>query len=76
MSTSNSKSPELPNQTIDVSGSESTANPESFSNKSSKSEQINLTVFEPQMDQLFNIDGMCYINNNRYVIYKHISNRK
>jgi len=62
MSTSNSKSPEQPNQTIqrDVSGSESTATPESSSNKSSKSEQINLTVFEPQMDQLFNIDGMYY----------------
>jgi len=64
--TSNYKSPEQPNQITqrDVSGSESTANPESSSNKSSKSEQINLTAFEPQMDQLFSIDGMYYIINN------------
>jgi len=63
---SNYKSPEQPNQSIqrDVSGSESTVNPESSSNKSSKSEQINLTAFEPQMDQLFSIDGMYYIINN------------
>lgn len=63
---SNYKSPEQPNEITqrDVSGSESTANPESSSNKSSKSEQINLTAFKPQMNQLFNIDGVYYIINN------------
>lgn len=58
MPTLNSKSIEQPNQIIrrDVSGLETTTNPESLNNNSSKSEQINVT-FEPQMDQLFNIDG-------------------
>lgn len=63
MSTSNSKSIEQPNQITqrDVSGLETTANIESSNNKSSKSEQINVTAFEPQMDQLFSIDGICLI---------------
>lgn len=55
----NSKSPEESNQTIlrDVSDLETTTNPES-SKDSSKSEQTNLTKFEPQMDEIFNKNGM------------------
>lgn len=59
ISNMNSKSPEESNQTIlrDVSDLETTTNPES-SKDSSKSEQTNLTKFEPQMDEIFNKNGM------------------
>lgn len=55
----NSTSPKQQNQTIsiDVPGLNITVNPES-SDASSKSEKINITAFETQRDQLFNIDGI------------------
>lgn len=63
MSTLNAKSPENPNQTSDLSDFETTTNQE-INNINSKSEQVDLSSFEPQLDQLFHIDGMyIYIIN-------------
>lgn len=59
MSTLNSVSSELPNETNlqNISGEDTTANQESCA-KSSKSVKLNLDTFGPQIDQLFNVNGM------------------
>lgn len=60
MSASHSECPEQSNQTTleEITVSETTASQET--NKRPK-EQTNLTVYEPQIDQLFSISGMCKI---------------
>lgn len=59
MSTLNSISSEPPNETDlqNISSVNTTANQESC-NTSSKSVKLNLDTFGPQIDQLFNVNGM------------------
>lgn len=59
MSTLNSESTEQPNQTIlrNVSSLETKTDQES-NNTSSKSEETISPAFKPQLDQLYNIDGI------------------